>query len=236
MKRLIEFNYLHGAYHLWENNSIVFSIDESSLKFDSLKFYKGLYEGKTSVIELVYSITDDPQKHGPYIFNLLKEIIERIQCELDEAESEEIPETNAVARESRLIPLYDFAVCAGNGDYIDENIEHTGFETENMDADYALRISGNSMEPAIQDQAIILVKQQTELVNRDIAIVSVDGQLMCKRYEKRGRGEYLVPDNKEEGYREYSKKNCTSYSVLGKVIEVINPLPLTDIDSVKELY
>lgn len=220
MKRSIEFSYSDGAYRLQESGDTIFSIDVASLKFDSLSFYQGLYEGKSSAIELVYSITDDPPKIGHYVFNWLTEIVERIHSELKEAELETSPPNDPTVQNERIIPLYDFAVCAGNGDFIDENIEHTDYETSNTEADYALRISGRSMEPTLQDQSIVLVKKTTELTNRDIAIVSVDGQLMCKRYEKRGRGEFLVPDNKEGEYREYSKKSCTSFLVFGKVIEI----------------
>ena len=221
MKRSIEFSYSDGAYCLQENGDTIFSVDVAALKFDSLKFYQGLYEGKSSAIELVYSITDDPHKIGRYVYNWLIEIIERIHSELKETELEPSFPNDPAVQTARIIPLYDFAVCAGNGDYIDENIEHTDYETSNTEADYALRISGSSMEPTLHDQAIVLVKKTEELSNRDIAIVSVDGQLMCKRFEKRGRGEFLVPDNKEEEYREYSKKNCTSFSVFGKVVEIM---------------
>ncbi len=220
MKRSIEFSYSDGAYRLQENGDTIFSVDVASMKFDSLRFYQGLYEGKSSAIELVYSITDDPHRIGRYVFNLLTEIIERIHSELKETELDTSFPNDPAVQKARIIPLYDFAVCAGNGDYIDESIDHTDYETSNTEADYALRISGSSMEPTLHDQAIVLVKKTEEISNRDIAIVSVDGQLMCKRFEKRGRGEFLVPDNKESDYREYSNTNCTSFSVFGKVIEI----------------
>ena len=78
------------------------------------------------------------------------------------------------------------------------------------------------MEPTIQDHGIVLVrKTATQIEHNDIVIDSVDGEIMCKRFIKRGRGEFLVPDNKEGNYKELSIRACTSYVVLGKVIEVL---------------
>ncbi|WP_342741770.1 S24 family peptidase [Propionispira arboris] len=39
-----------------------------------------------------------------------------------------------------------------------------------MEADYAVRISGKSMETTIQDESIVLVKCTNELFNGDIGI------------------------------------------------------------------
>lgn len=223
MKRLIEFSFDGNSYQLLENHEVIFSIDEASLKFDSLKFYRGVYEGKSSAIELINTIADNPQKYGNYIFTWIKAIVDAIHLELNDPEPEQEATEEIGEKEKRIIPLYDFSVCAGNGDFADDSIEHSDFETSSLEADYALRISGQSMEPTIQDHDIVLVKRTaTQIEHNDIVIVSVDGEIMCKRFIKRGRGEFLIPDNKEDKYKEFSKRACTSYVVLGKVIEIIH--------------
>lgn len=121
----------------------------------------------------------------------------------------------------RVIPLYDLAVCAGDGDFVDETIGHEDFRTENEEADYALTISGESMEPTIPNGSIVLVKSVAELSNNDIAIVSTGSEAMCKRYIKRGRGEYLKPDNPK--FKEFSKRDYKTFLIRGKVIDILKP-------------
>ena len=84
----------------------------------------------------------------------------------------------------RYIPLYTNPSAAGfsaplDGDdfemiLIDETIPYN--------ADFAVRIQGNSMSPAISDGAVIYVKRESQLTNGDIGIFSVDGSMYCKQY------------------------------------------------------
>ncbi len=231
MKRLIEFKHIDKRFVLAEEEKILFEINDKTLKFDSLSFYNGIYKDKTSAIELRNS-TDQKVKNSTYIFTWLNELIESISHELNDVELDENRLTGdelvvskstvkSDADERRIIPLFDFAVCAGNGDFIDETIGHQDFLTENEDADYALTISGESMEPTIPNGSIVLVKKVTELSNNDIVIVSTGSEAMCKRYIKRGRGIFLKPDN--PSYKEFSKKDCLTFLIRGKVIEIIKP-------------
>ena len=63
-----------------EEDNVIFSINENDLKFDSLKFYNGIYKDKikSTDISLENMITDDPSKKGNYIFNWLNEIFSDI--------------------------------------------------------------------------------------------------------------------------------------------------------------
>lgn len=229
MKRLIEFKHIDEKFVLAENGQILFEISDKTLKFDSLSFYNGIYKDKSSVIEL-NNLTEQRVKNSTYIFNWLKELIEKISNELDDDISNDsgLPDEATTSDEAiietsingnRTIPLFDFAVCAGNGDFIDESIGHQDFQTENKEADYALIISGESMEPTIPNGSIVLVKKVTELLNNDIAIVSTGSETMCKRYVRRGKGEFLKPDN--PSFKEFSKKDCQTFLIRGKVIEII---------------
>lgn len=91
----------------------------------------------------------------------------------------------------------------------------------NMEWD-AVKISGHSMEPKIPDGCIALVKQAQELNNNDVGIFNVDGQSMCKRYKKVGRGIVLVPDNNSGEYKSIKVSEVSSCVIQGKVVEIIN--------------
>ena len=62
---------------------------------------------------------------------------------------------------------------------------------------FGLRISGDSMEPLIHHGSIVIVRQQDDVENGDIAIVIVNGEdATCKKIEKFENGIMLVPINK----------------------------------------
>lgn len=233
MKRSIEFKYIDEKFVLSEHEQVLFEIDSVTLKFDSLRFYNGVYKEKSSAINLINE-TEQKVKNSAYVFDWLNDLIENISRELsdDEPVDEEMLDdviptddvnVEASAYENRIIPLYDLAVCAGNGDFIDESMGFQDFQTENGEADYALIISGESMEPTIPNGSIVLVKKVSELTNNDIAIVSTGGETMCKRYIKRGKGVFLKPDNPNPEYKEFNKKDCLTFLIRGKVVDIIKP-------------
>lgn len=221
MKRIIKLDYKDNQYILLEKDSMIFSINENDLKFDSLKFYNGIYKGenKSVDIELNNIITNDPSKKGNYIFNWLNEIFRTIFKEIgDSSDSDNRPKTE----DSKVIPLFELSACAGDGFYIDESVAQSDYSVSNQEADYAVKISGHSMEPAIPDGCIALVKQVEELNSNDIGIFNVDGQSMCKRYKKVGRGIVLAPDNDSGEYKSIKVSEVSSCVIQGKVVEIIN--------------
>lgn len=86
MKRIIKLDYEENQYVLKEEDNVIFSINENDLKFDSLKFYNGIYKDKikSTDISLENMITDDPSKKGNYIFNWLNEIFSDIFNEVSD--------------------------------------------------------------------------------------------------------------------------------------------------------
>ena len=211
MKRIIEFNYENEQYTLVEDGVQLFTISASDLKFNSLDFYNGIYKEKSTDIELVNKITDDPHKKGTYIFAWITEIVSAIREEFAE---ETIDETED--QPDKVIPLYEFAACAGDGFFIDENIPHTDIPDITGKAHFAVSISGNSMEPTIMDDSIIYIRKEDEPEHKAVGLFVVDGDVMCKRYIKQGRGYKLVPDN--ENYEPIAGKTISSITYLGKVL------------------
>lgn len=221
MKRIIKLDYKDNKYVLLETDNIIFSINENDLKFDSLKFYNGIYKGenKSVDIELNNEITNDPSKKGNYIYNWLNEIFRAIFNEIGDTSGND----NNISKteDSKVIPLFELSACAGDGFYIDESVPHSDYSVSNQEADYAVKISGHSMEPVIPDGSIALVKQVKELNSNDIGIFNVDGQSMCKRYKKVGRGIVLVPDNNSGEYKSIKVSEVSSCVIQGKVVEII---------------
>ena len=216
MKRQIEFKFENDRYLLKENGEEIFSIKTSDLKFNSIAFYNGVYKNKTPAIELVNSLNNDTFKKGTYIFKWLNEIITEINAAFPGLQNEDV---DVASPQEKMIPLFDFSACAGDGFFIDNDISHSEIPDRSGQADYAVTISGDSMEPTITDGSVALVKQVEALENRDIGLFVVDGDVMCKRYVKVGRGFNLVPDNQK--YQAVSSKHLENCTILGKVISLI---------------
>jgi transcriptional regulator with XRE-family HTH domain len=91
---------------------------------------------------------------------------------------------------SKVIPLFGTAAAAGPGEF------DTGLPWEDYNvpcdsrAEFAVRISGDSMEPVLHDGQIALcVKRRPEI--GDVAVVSVNGSLFVKQFITDGRNIYL---------------------------------------------
>ena len=121
----------------------------------------------------------------------LAELLETIRS-LDEhglrtvrlvAEEEALRMTSGgVSEQTRVIPLYLTPAAAGyvSPAYCDDYVDHIVHAAS--PADFAVRISGDSMEPYIRDGDLVLVKRQTDLRPGDVGIFYVDGDMKCKQY------------------------------------------------------
>ena len=195
MKRQLKFKFENGNYVVEEDNSALFTIDGKTLKFISLDFYNGIYKGKTAAIELVNDLDNDTLKKGVYIFNWLNEIINSIQAELKEPELDDIE----VVVLRKFVPLFELSACAGDGFYSEGPSKADGeVESPFADADYAVKISGKSMQPTIMDKSTVFVEAAEVLLDGDVGIFVVDGEVMCKRYREDGERVWLQPDNSSE--------------------------------------
>lgn len=213
MKRLVEFKFLEDAYVLIESEKTMFSINSKDLKFDSKKFYENLYKDKSTNIELSNAASGDTK--GDYIFQWMEKIVSTIKLEFPDDVDDNEDEDFSIPK---IIPLFDMAACAGDGLFTEGIIPSTDYPTDNLEADYAVKISGRSMEPTISDGQIVLVKQVQQLENNDIGIFNVDGNTMCKRYLVQGNVEKLVPDNQSGEFEEIKKDENVNCIIQGKVL------------------
>lgn len=220
MKRQLIFNLENDQYVLKENGSMLFSIDAKKLEFISLDFYNGVYKNKSTAIELINQLSNDTFKKGNYIFACLNDIITSIQAEILEPQLEDTdtpydePLAPAILK---TVHLYELAACAGEGFFMDASVAiDRDIPSKFSDADYAVKISGQSMEPTLADRSIVFVKQTAEINHNEIGIFLVDGDVMCKRYKIKGTEKMLCPDNKQ--YNQILITKEIDCRLLGKVL------------------
>lgn len=115
----------------------------------------------------------------------------------------------------RQIPLYNLPVSAGPGVYLDDTDAEEITIPDNpktSDADFALRISGNSMEPKYHDGDILLVENCDAVEPGELAIFILDGN----GYFKKFGGDRLISLNPE--YGEILLQNFGDVHCAGRVI------------------
>lgn len=112
------------------------------------------------------------------------------------------------------LPIYDLPVSAGTGQFLDgESYEFTEVSDPALkEADFALRVSGDSMQPRISDGQVIYVKKQQTLNDGEIGIFILNGDAYCKKLE----GNSLISFNSK--YKPIIINEYDNLIVLGKLI------------------
>lgn len=117
------------------------------------------------------------------------------------------------------LPLYDLPVSAGRGSLLDGS--GADFITltsggETLDADFALRVSGNSMEPRYLDGDIILVHEQSHVGIGELGVFVCSDGVSSEGYFKRFGGDRLISLNPQ--YDDIYLNSFDSVICRGKVI------------------
>ena len=114
----------------------------------------------------------------------------------------------------RLLRLYDIPVSAGAGNFLEggsyEMIEVDSAVPET--ADYAVKVSGDSMTPRFLNGQIIFLHEQPVLHEGEIGVFSLNGEAYLKKLE-RGALVSLNPAYAPIPIREFD-----DFRVLGKVV------------------
>ena len=92
------------------------------------------------------------------------------------------------------IPIVGEIAC-GTPITAEENIEGYADLPDGIRADFALRCKGDSMTPTFLDGDLVLIRQQPEVENGQIAAVNIDGEATLKHVYFHENGLMLTADN-----------------------------------------
>ena len=123
-------------------------------------------------------------------------------------------ESVVMEQQSRYLRLFDNSAAAGSGSYLDSDT-YVEIEVDNTvpsSADFAIRVSGDSMEPRFINGQIIFIKEQRALEVGEIGIFSINSEAYVK---KLGDCE-LISINPQ--YEPIKIKEFDSVHVFGKVV------------------
>ena len=121
-------------------------------------------------------------------------------------------------RPLRMLPLYELAVSAGTGQFLDgENYEMVECGVEVPEgSNFGVRVAGDSMEPRFHNGQTIWVRQQRTLMSGEIGIFLYDGEAYLKELVLADGAARLHSLNPK--YRDIVVSSTLPLRVLGKVL------------------
>ena len=117
----------------------------------------------------------------------------------------------------RTLPLYDMPVSAGTGQFLDSD-SYELIQADSavpLSANFAVRISGDSMSPDFSDGQIIYVERRQAVEKGELGIFLLNGSAYFKQLS-RGPGTALISFNKK--YPPIPVSEFDELRVLGKVL------------------
>lgn len=103
-------------------------------------------------------------------------------------------ELDSIAIRKGAIPIVGNIAC-GERITPDTNPEGYADIPDGIHADFALRCVGDSMNPTLLDGDLVLIRQQPEVENGQIAAVNIGGETTLKHVYKQSDGILLTADN-----------------------------------------
>ena len=85
---------------------------------------------------------------------------------------------------------------------------------------FGLKIKGDSMEPKIHDNDIVIVKSMSDAENNDIVIAMINNEATCKRLHKYSNSVVLTAINPD--YKPIEVTPDENIQILGKVVMSIS--------------
>lgn len=107
--------------------------------------------------------------------------------------------------------------------YIEGRIDFSRDLIKHPLATFYLRVTGDSMEPLIQINSLLVVDRMEEARDGDVAVVCLNSEMCVKRLSFDAEGRiWLISEN--ERYPPFRVREDDAFEVWGTVIHVIHPL------------
>lgn len=131
--------------------------------------------------------------------------------------SDDLP-ANVFPIQTKKVPLLG-TIAAGVPIYADENFDGYRECTEDVDADFCLKIQGDSMIGArINDGDIVFIKKQPDVDNGEIAAVLIEDEATLKRVYKEKDSLILQAENPKYAPIVYTAESYAECRIMGKAV------------------
>lgn len=114
-------------------------------------------------------------------------------------------------------PLFD-GIAAGQPILMPDGVETYIDGIENLHADFALIVRGDSMEPRIPDRSIVFVRSQPTVENGQVAVIAVDDSATLKRFYRSDDTVTLVAENPRYPPMIFTAESGKKIRILGRAV------------------
>lgn len=120
----------------------------------------------------------------------------------------------------RSIPVFDSPAAAGSPLYAESEFEYIDFPVTEIPegTDFGVRISGQSMEPTIEDDAIVWVEKTVELHNGEVGVFMLNDSAVCKRLRLDDLGRVVALESDNPEYDSICGSDLEGLKPVGRVI------------------
>ena len=142
---------------------------------------------------------------------------EDVPMEPAAAESFQMPHPDVLPITKRRVPILG-TIAAGQPIYADEEFDVYAVDGASSVCDFALRVSGDSMEPRFSDGDIVFFRAQDDVQDGQIAAVVIDDTATLKHLYHLKNGVQLVSDNPKYPPMIFDASNSDSVRILGLAV------------------
>ena len=126
-----------------------------------------------------------------------------------------------VTSKKKTIPLYDIPLSAGSGEEMfGSDVPFEEYETDIEDGDFALHISGDSMEPEIPDGSIVVVKKECDVPDGITGAFFLNGEVYCKKLLHKDGKVFLCSVNTK--YKPIQIRDEDNLKAYGRIVKVVS--------------
>ena len=197
---------------------------EIGKRIAQLRRERGISQEELSELALLHRVTVAKYESGQVEpgASALSRIADALGVSTDEilCRVEKLPPFVPIVRAS--VPVVGEIAC-GVPITAEQNTEGFADLPDGVAADFALRCKGDSMTPTFLDGDLVLIRQQPEVADGQIAAVGIDGEATLKHFYKTPGGVLLVSDNPKFAPMAYPAASAPI--VYGKAVGFVRKLP-----------
>lgn len=138
----------------------------------------------------------------------------------------ELPSNLIEIKSTKMIPILGSIAC-GYPILAEENYSNSiAFPTELIPSGdvFFLEAQGDSMEPTIQNGSLVMVRQQEDVENGEIAAVLVNGDEEATLKRVRKMGDTILLEAINDAYSPYLVNEDNPARIIGKAVKILNNL------------
>lgn len=226
-----DFDYVKDYKEFQDKSALMILYKQANSNYEKLQLYR-IIKNEMDIVNVIKKFVNETfHVENDYLFQLNPIEYEIIPQYVIDACDEDVnamfkgchsmlPLT-IISGTKKEVRLFDMPAAAGLGNQIEDN-HSIPILIENIECDFAVRISGDSMEPVILNKSIVLVKNIPNIKVGTIGIFTLNGTTYCKEFHETKLCS-INPTGENFEINEYD-----NLVTQGKIVKIISPDSIND--------